>query len=71
MNDNNFNIPYKGCAYISRIKILDNYSYIESNDVLDESEIRVLNNIAETFEKESIKQEKEMLKRYEEQKGKE
>ena len=36
-----------------------------------ESEIRVLNNIAETFEKECIKQEKEVLKWYEEQKGKE
>lgn len=39
--------------------------------MFDESEIRVLNNIAETFEKECIKQEKEVLKWYEEQNGKE
>ena len=39
--------------------------------IFDESEIRVLNNIAETFEKECIKQEKEVLKWYEEQNGKE
>ena len=66
-----FNVPFKGGAYISRIEINNQFTYIESNDMFDESEIRVLNNIAETFEKESIKQEKEMLKRYEEQKGKE
>ena len=66
-----FNVPFKGGAYISRIKINNQFTYIESNDMFDESEIRVLNNIAETFEKECIKQEKEVLKWYEEQNGKE
>ena len=42
---------------ISRIKINNQFTYIESNDMFDESEIRVLNNIAETFEKEYIKKE--------------
>lgn len=66
-----FNVPFKGGAYISRIKINNQFTYIESNDMFDESEIRVLNNIAEIFEKECIKQEKEVLKWYEEQNGKE
>ena len=64
-------MPFKGGAYISRIKINNQFTYIESNDMFDESEIRVLNNIAETFEKEYIKKEEEALKWYEEQKGKE
>lgn len=64
-----FNVPFKGGAYISRIKINNQFTYIESNDMFDESEIRVLNNITEKFEKEYIKQEEVVLKLYEEQKG--
>ena len=62
-------MPFKGGAYISRIKINNQFTYIESNDMFDESEIRVLNNITEKFEKEYIKQEEVVLKLYEEQKG--
>lgn len=65
-SDNNFNIPYKGGTYISRIKIHDNYSYIESIDMFDELEIKTLNNIAQAFEKEHIKQEQELLKWFKE-----
>lgn len=64
-------MPFKGGAYISRIEINNQFTYIESNDMFDESEIRVLNNITETFEKEYIKQKEEVLKWIEEQKGKE
>lgn len=56
-NDNNFNMPYEGGAYISRIKITEHFSYIESNTPLDESEITTLNNIAKLFEGKYIKHE--------------
>lgn len=70
-NDNNFNIPSKGGTYISRIKIHDNYSYIESIDMFDELEIKTLNYIAQAFEKEHIKQEQELLKWFKEHRERE
>ena len=56
--DSNFNIPFKGGAYLSRITICGEYSYIESNELLDDFEIMGLEHIAQLFENEWIKQEK-------------
>lgn len=53
----NFNVPFKGGSYISRIKITEHFSYIESNTPLDESEIITLNHIAKLFEEKYIKHE--------------
>lgn len=68
VNDDNFNIPFKDCSYISRIKINDKFSYIESNTLLDNSEITILNYIAKTFEEAYVKQEKELKNWLEEHK---
>lgn len=59
VNSNNFNVPFKENSYISRIRIFKKYSYIESNEMLDNSEIASLNYIAKTFEEAYKKQEKE------------
>lgn len=53
-----FNIPFKNGSYISRIKIKDNFSYIESNEPFNQQEIDLLNHIAKTFEEVYITQEK-------------
>lgn len=57
---NNFNIPFKNSSYISRIRICDKYSYIETNTLLDDSEVAILNHIAKIFEEAYLKQEKEL-----------
>ena len=58
--NNNFNIPFKNSSYISRIRICDKYSYIETNTLLDDSEVAILNHIAKIFEEAYLKQEKEL-----------
>lgn len=63
--DNNFNVPFKDGSYISRIKICDKFSYVETNDLLDESEVNMLNYIAKIFEESYIKQEKEFMEWFE------
>jgi len=68
--DSNFNIPFKGGAYLSRITICGKYSYIESNALLDDFEITGLEYIAQIFEDVWIKQEKEFNEWFEEQNGK-
>lgn len=62
VHDKDFCIPYRGNSYISRVKILEKYSYIESNDVFDEIEISTLNYIAQAFSNEYIKQEQDQKK---------
>ena len=66
--NNNFNVPFKDGSYISRIKICDKFSYIETNTLLDDSEIAILNYIAKIFEESYIKQEKEFMQWFEEHK---
>ena len=66
--NNNFNVPFKDGSYISRIKICDKSSYIETNTLLDDSEIAILNYIAKIFEESYIKQEKEFMQWFEEHK---
>ena len=66
--NNNFNVPFKDGSYISRIKICDKFSYIETNTFLDDSEIAILNYIAKIFEESYIKQEKELKNWLEEHK---
>ena len=66
--NNNFNVPFKDGSYISRIKICDKFSYIETNTLLDDSEIAILNYIAKIFEESYIKQEKELKNWLEEHK---
>ena len=48
--NNNFNVPFKNGSYISRIKIKNEFSYIESNEPFNQHEIDLLNHIAKTFE---------------------
>ena len=43
-----------------RIKIKDNFSYIESNEPFNQQEIDLLNHIAKTFEEVYITQEKKI-----------
>lgn len=69
-NNNNFNIQFNGNAYISRIKINNTYSYIESNAMLDYSEINTLNYIAEISQEAYIKQETRLNKWLKEHKDK-
>ena len=66
--NDNFNIPFKDGSCISRIKICDKYSYIETNTLLDDSEIAILNYIDKTFEESYIKQEIEFMQWFEEHK---
>ena len=54
-----YNIPFKHGSFISRIKVKDNYSYIESNVPLDNMEVMTLKYIEKTFNEEYIKQENE------------
>ena len=63
-----FNIPFKNGSYISRIKIKDNFSYIESNEPFNQKEIDLLNHIAKTFEEVYITQEKKLKDWLEERK---
>ena len=66
--NNNFNVPFKNVSYISRIKIKEEFSYIESNEPLNQQEIDLLNYIAKTFEEAFITQEEKLknwLKEYE------
>ena len=63
-----FNIPFKNGSYISRIKIKDNFSYIESNEPFNQQEIDLLNHIAKTFEEVYITQEKKLKDWLEERK---
>lgn len=66
--NNNFNVPFKNGSYISRIKIKEEFSYIESNEPLNQQEIDLLNYIAKTFEEAFITQEEKLknwLKEYE------
>lgn len=55
----NYNIPFKHGSFISRIKINENHSYIESNEPLNNTEIKALKYIEKTFNEEYIKQENE------------
>ncbi len=55
----NYNIPFKHGSFISRIKIKENHSYIESNEPLNNTEIKALKCIEKTFNEEYIKQENE------------
>ncbi len=55
----NYNIPFKHGLFISRIKIKENHSYIESNEPLNNTEIKALKYIEKTFNEEFIKQENE------------
>ena len=55
----NYNIPFKHDSFISRIKIKENHSYIESNEPLNNTEIKALKYIEKTFNEEYIKQENE------------
>ena len=55
----NYNIPYKQGSFLSRIKINENYSYIESNEPLNNMEIIALRDIEKAFNDEYIKQENE------------
>ena len=53
----------------SRIEVIcDKFSYIETNTLLDDSEIAILNYIAKIFEESYIKQEKEFMQWFEEHK---
>ena len=66
--NNNFNVPFKNVSYISRIKIKEEFSYIESNEPLNQQEIDLLNYVAKTFEEAFITQEEKLknwLKEYE------
>lgn len=54
-----YNIPFKHGSFISRIKVKNNYSYIESNVPLDNMEVMTLKYIEKTFNEEYIKQENE------------
>ena len=56
---NNSSIKFKQGSFISRIKIKENHSYIESNEPLNNTEIKALKYIEKTFNEEYIKQENE------------
>ena len=68
--NNNFNVPFKNGSYISRIKIKEEYSYIESNEPLNQQEIDLLNYIAKTFEEAFITQEEKLKNWLKENEGK-
>lgn len=57
-----YNVLYKKISYLSRIKIKDSFSYIESNEPLNSTEIEILKNVAKIFEDEYIRQESQVKK---------
>ena len=66
--NNNFNVPFKNGSYISRIKIKNEFSYIESNEPFNQHEIDLLNHISKTFEDAYITHEKKLKNWLKEQK---
>lgn len=62
-----FNVQFKNGSFISRIKTYDEYSYIESNEPLDENEINGIKEMSKLIEpkyKKSKLEFEELVKKY-------